>query len=72
MIAASTEASMAASPSVGPTVRCSMISTGTGSAPPLIRTERSLADSWVKSPVMLRRVAAAGRAQLRHDTAGTR
>ena len=36
MIAAFALASIAASPRVGPTVRCSITSTGTGSAPPLI------------------------------------
>ena len=52
MMPASMEASMAAAPSVGPTVRCSMISTGTGSAPPLMRTASSSAVAWVKSPLI--------------------
>src|SRR4051795_501509 len=43
MMPASTDASMAASPRVAPTVRCSITSTGTGSAPPLIRTASSSA-----------------------------
>ena len=50
--AASTEASTAASPSVAPTVRCSITSTGTGSAPPLMRTARSPAVSWLNRPVI--------------------
>ena len=53
MMPASMDASIAASPSVAPTVRCSMTSTGTGSAPPLMRTARSSAWAWVKLPVML-------------------
>ena len=44
---------MAAAPSVGPTRRCSMISTGSsGSAPPSISAARSLASVAVKSPVI--------------------
>ena len=43
---------MAASPNVAPTVRCSITLTGTGSAPPLIRIARSLADCWVNCPVI--------------------
>ena len=45
-------ASMAAAPSVAPTVRCSITSTGTGSAPPRIRTARSLASFAVNDPVI--------------------
>ncbi len=52
MIAASTDASIAASPSVAPTVRCSITSTGTGRAPPLIRIARSSALCWVNCPVI--------------------
>ena len=51
--AASTEASIASEPRVGPTVRCSATSTGTGSAPPRISTDRSLAWSAVKLPVIV-------------------
>ena len=51
------EASIASPPSVGPTVRCSMISTGTGSAPPSIRIARSLASWIVKSAGDLGRAA---------------
>ena len=43
---------MASAPSVGPTVRFSMMCTGTGSAPPSIRIERFLASSGVKLPVI--------------------
>ncbi len=42
----------AASPSVGPTVRCSTISTGTGSAPARINRARSFASLSVNAPVM--------------------
>jgi hypothetical protein len=52
MAAASTLARMAASPSVGPTVRCSTISTGTGNAPARINSARSLASPSLKLPVM--------------------
>ena len=47
MTAAFALASIAAAPRVGPTVRCSMTSTGTGSAPPRIRAASSLASSVV-------------------------
>ena len=57
MSAAFQLASIAASPSVGPTVRCSMTSTGTGSAPPLISAARSLASSAVNVPVICVRAA---------------
>ena len=53
MTAALALASMAASPRVGPTVRWSMTSTGSGSAPPSISSARSLASASVKPPVML-------------------
>jgi hypothetical protein len=43
---------MAAAPSVGPTVRCSTISMGTGSAPPLMSSARSRASSAPKEPVI--------------------
>ena len=52
MMPASTDASIAASPRVAPTVRCSITSTGTGSAPPLIRIARSSALSCVNWPVI--------------------
>ena len=52
MSAACHDASMAAAPSVGPTVRCSMTETGSGSAPPSIRIARFWASSCVKSPVI--------------------
>ncbi|CAM5269039.1 hypothetical protein SBADM41S_08431 [Streptomyces badius] len=45
-------ASMAAAPRVGPTVRCSTISTGTGRAPPLISSARSRASSALNDPVI--------------------
>ena len=45
-------ASIAACPRVGPTVRCSMISTGTGRAPPRISSARSLASAGVNWPVI--------------------
>ncbi len=50
--AAQALAVIAAAPSVGPTVRCSTISTGTGSEPPLISRARSAASSEVKVPVI--------------------
>ncbi len=52
MIAARALASMASAPSVGPTVRCSTTSTGTGSAPERITSASSSASSWVKEPVI--------------------
>ena len=52
MRAAWTLARTAASPRVGPTVRCSTISTGTGSAPARMRRASSLASFWLKAPVM--------------------
>ena len=52
MMAALMLASMAAAPRLGPTVRCSSVSTGTGRAPARISRARSLAWSAVKSPVM--------------------
>ena len=45
-------ASIAACPSVGPTVLCSMISTGTGRAPPRMSSVRSRASSGVNWPVI--------------------
>jgi hypothetical protein len=48
--AACTLAVMAASPRVGPTVRCSTTSTGTGRAPARMSSARSPASSPVKSP----------------------
>ena len=45
-------ASIAACPSVGPTVRCSMISTGTGRAPPRISSARFRASAAVNRPVI--------------------
>ena len=50
--AACTLALIAASPSVGPTVRCSTTSTGTGRAPARISNDRSWASRSVKSPVI--------------------
>ncbi len=52
MSTACTLASIAAAPRVGPTVRCSITSTGTGRAPPWTRAARSCASSWVKVPVI--------------------
>src|SRR5215218_10550505 len=43
---------IAAAPRVGPTVRCSTTSTGTGSAPARMSNERSSASWLVKSPVI--------------------
>ena len=51
-------ASIASAPSVGPTVRCSMVSTGTGSAPPLMRMARFCADCLVEVAGDLGRPAA--------------
>jgi hypothetical protein len=45
-------ASMAACPRLGPTVRCSMICTGTGNAPPLISNARSPASAGLNWPVI--------------------
>ena len=53
MIAARALASMASAPRVGPTVRCSTTSTGTGRAPPSMRTARSVASCCVNVPVIL-------------------
>src|SRR5215211_7845486 len=50
--AAWTLAEMAASPRVGPTVRCSTTCTGTGRAPARMSRARSSASRSVKSPVM--------------------
>ena len=50
--AAATLARTAASPRVGPMVRCSMTSTGTGRAPARIRRARSLASASLNWPVM--------------------
>lgn len=52
MTAARALASIASSPSVGPTTRCSMIFTGTGSEPPWMSAARSLASAGLKSPVI--------------------
>lgn len=43
---------IASAPSVGPTVRCSTTSTGTGRAPPLISSARFLASSAENDPVI--------------------
>ena len=43
---------MASSPSVAPTVRCSTVSTGTGSAPARTSSASSSASAWVKLPVI--------------------
>jgi hypothetical protein len=50
--AAWTLARIAASPRVGPTVRCAITSTGTGKAPARISNARSLASRSLKLPVM--------------------
>ena len=52
MTAAWALARMAASPRVGPMVRCSTTSTGTGRAPARMSRARSLASPWVKLPVI--------------------
>ncbi len=52
MIVARTLARTAAAPSVGPTVRCSTISTGTGRAPARMRRDRSLASRSENWPVI--------------------
>ncbi len=52
MMPARTLASMASWPRVGPTVLRERTSTGTGSAPPLMRTASSSASAWVKLPVI--------------------
>jgi hypothetical protein len=50
--AACHDASIAAFPNVGPTVRCSRTSTGTGSAPARISNARSFASAMPKLPVI--------------------
>ena len=50
--AAQALASIASAPSVGPTVRCSMTSTGTGNAPPWTSAARSLASASLNCPVI--------------------
>ena len=52
MIPARTLASMASWPRVGPTVLREIVSTGTGRAPPLMRTARFCDEAGVKSPVI--------------------
>ena len=52
MMPALMEASIAASPRVGPTRRSEITSTWSGSAPPSISSARSLASAAVKLPVM--------------------
>lgn len=67
MTAAQALALMASAPRVGPTVRCSTVSTGTGNAPPLMSRASSLASwsskvpvIWVEPPPMPERQATDG------------